>query len=598
MLYEELTLDAVLFETRQQNILDFLKLVHPFLAEDTYHKGCVSIQALSRDKSAYCRPCTLWRADDTGKAALQTFLEAINGKAFCVYWSVFCFDYHFKANGTGKRTYKSGYVNNQNAIYTTILPIDFDNISYDHYKEYLTLLEAVGIDATSMFTGNGYQTLIHLNETVYDKTILSRFTMLLLEKGFAVDPSIAEASQIMRMPWTFNCKEYDPKKKEALAGRAPQGKPTSLLHTASNRYSVQDVFDRVEAIKPIGGKVISIAKKLESKAQQENKGAKLPDSSEEQMLGDSNCTEAVERTPPNLAELGKVYDMIKLETLPTAVVNMLHFTDEPYRNKVLLFLVPFLKRMGMKQELIPEVMQKWGLRCDPRLEEDFVRSEVKRLLEYDSGYCYKDELKWRFGYINFDEYKWYNKIPVKNKLFNHMGSLPDAAVMIYLKLILYEKKHGVKLFTLEDISRITEVSKTTLGRNIPSLVRLGFLDKKRACKKAGNSYSYHLNLYYENTKGYTLVKVELLERMVGIEGLTNAEAKVCLYLHHMFGKNNYCWPSQSTLAENTGLSRSAVSKITDSLAKRGYIQKQTLKKHIGSYCLYYPRRRASKQNEP
>lgn len=162
-------------------------------------------------------------------------MKKINGEGFCLYYGVFDFN---KSDGSNR-------VNNKNAVFTTLLPIDFDNITESQYLEVKDMLDKLSLKTVNISTGHGYQMIILLNHKVHDKEILKKFTNLLLSKGFPCDSAITDAARIMRLPFTFNCKCLD--KASKYYGKE-EPIPIKLIGSTEDRYSLDYVLGQLNTL--------------------------------------------------------------------------------------------------------------------------------------------------------------------------------------------------------------------------------------------------------------------------------------------------------------------------------------------------------------
>lgn len=219
---------------KQQN---FLRLIHPFLNEnDRYRQECIELRPIPRQKDVYfMKSLNLWRLDDKSMERHIKFLEKLNGIPVCLYYSVFALDYNkqtFKKDG---KPYIKGYINNQNAVYCQILVADFDKITENEHNVILDMFKSCDIEVLTVFSGHGYQDIILLSEKVYDLNILKKFCYVLKRKGFPVDEDIVDPAHVMRMPFSFNCKEFDLTNK--YHSDTPKAIPTRLV-----REKGQEIF--------------------------------------------------------------------------------------------------------------------------------------------------------------------------------------------------------------------------------------------------------------------------------------------------------------------------------------------------------------------
>ena len=73
---------------------------------------------------------------------------------------------------------------------------------------------------------------------------MRNFTELILRKGFDVDPAIVDCARVMRMPYSFNCKELDSRNSYHSKSN-PKVIKTALVEITEKRYAVKDIFDRI-----------------------------------------------------------------------------------------------------------------------------------------------------------------------------------------------------------------------------------------------------------------------------------------------------------------------------------------------------------------
>src|SRR5690606_4447065 len=106
------------------------------------------------------------------------------------------FDYDFEARKDGQHKHDKGIVNNENAQFTQIIPMDFDNISDNDHKKQIERLASAGIRVTTLFTGYGYHDHILLDKPCKDKKLVAYFTDLFLRKGFPVDHEIRDPARL------------------------------------------------------------------------------------------------------------------------------------------------------------------------------------------------------------------------------------------------------------------------------------------------------------------------------------------------------------------------------------------------------------------
>lgn len=351
-------------------IINFLELIHPFLKEDNYKNECIEIRAIPRTQNLKVRSSNFWRlSDEKSQSYLKKFyLETIT-KPYCLYYSVFSLDYTkriYKPDGT---EYEKGHINIQNAVFTQILIADFDNIDEENYIKYYNQFIDLGIEPLSVFSGHGYQLIILLKEKCYDKGILKLFNKVLLDKGFPIDSNIVDSARIMRLPYTYNNKEFADSEKNNH-----RSIPTYILHYTEKRYDINEIFDALDKT---------------------NKTTTAPNFT----VNSEGVAESID-----VSIVPEGYDETLFNMFPETVKKMLIMTPEHCRNSAMFFLIPYFRNThNLSVEQIKEIMSVWATRCNPPLDVYFVRSEVERILNYEfDGKCgkYGEELRRVFGELH------------------------------------------------------------------------------------------------------------------------------------------------------------------------------------------------------
>lgn len=551
----------------------FLKAVYPWLAEDNYQDGAIELRPIKRDIEAkYIKSYNTWRLEEKDINSLRDFLKLINGQGYCLYYSLFTFDYT-KTSGKQK-----GKINNQNALYTSILGMDFDDMTLEEFQAEKKKLIDLGIETIDVFTGHGFQSLILLKEKVFDKEIIKKFTELLTSKGFKVDGAITDCARVFRMPYSFNCKSLDIKNKHFNQGI----KPTTDISWTEKRYNLVDVFKALNTlptvieqtnplteidIKTIKTEPVTIAeKKVELDKIKEIKNIKIE----------------------NLNSLYGEY--IDVERLPEPVQKMLQGTQSGLRNKVMLFIIPFFRNsLGLNIQTIKGILTIWGSLCTPNLNKEYIEKETDRIYKY--GFKgqqgkYSEELRKAYGYLEFNKFTRQNKILIPNSIFDDFDVINDGAVRIYLAMKLTEQIEGIKEFTKQDIQQSANIVERTLERNIKDLVAMGYIGKRKSNRRQGEQYIYYINPYFSSVNGFTMLENILVKSM--LNELTDGEMKLYSYLCMMIGNSkNDCWASQKYLAKKIGKKgQNAISMMTDNLQLKKYITKKTIDKDGVKHCIY------------
>lgn len=583
MSIKKLTEKELLQQTEEQ--VKFLITIYPNLVEDTFQECCIEIRPIKRLKDLeYTRSLNIWRLDNKGIEQLLDFNKKVNGKEFCVYYSSFALNYDIKSEG-----YQIGKVNNENARYTTILPLDFDEQSLTEITKQLDILRSLDIEFITVFTGNGIQALILLNKKVYDTKILKKWTTLLISKGFRVDDSIVDCARVLRLPYTFNCKQFDINNKKYSHDAIEIA--TEVWEWTEKRYDILDIFNKIQtlpSIIPSTKEEIEELKELETVKKVEFEENSIKDISTNKKKEKIN--EIFEVVKSDIEVVKDQYKYINIKQIPDAVVNMLYKTPEGLRNDTLLFLVPYLRNtLKLSEKQVIETIKVWGSRCTTPYTSDFAEDEAKRILNYKSQYKYgkyTDNMQKAFGPLEIHIYKKNNTVEIYNDIFDNGGiiKISDAAFKIYLHLELNKDKK--ESYTIKEIEELTSIPSVTIRRNIKDLIRYGYIRRKTTYKKNKESYLYSLSEYRSRATGVTIFNKATLKLM--LMDLTDGEIKLYAYLYRMLNEKLEVTASQKYLSSKIGKSQPRISCMTTELGEKDYLNKTTLR-YKGDklpHCIY------------
>ena len=583
MSIKKLTEKELVQQTEEQ--VKFLTTIYPNLVEDTFQECCIEIRPIKRLKDLeYTRSLNIWRLDNKGIEQLLDFNKKVNGKEFCVYYSSFALNYDIKSEG-----YQIGKVNNENARYTTILPLDFDEQSLTEITKQLDILRSLDIEFITVFTGNGIQALILLNKKVYDTKILKKWTTLLISKGFRVDDSIVDCARVLRLPYTFNCKQFDINNKK-YSHDAIEIAP-EVWEWTEKRYDILDIFNKIQtlpSIIPSTKEEIEELKELETVKKVEFEENSIKDISTNKKKEKIN--EIFEVVKSDIEVVKDQYKYINIKQIPDAVVNMLYKTPEGLRNDTLLFLVPYLRNtLKLSEKQVIETIKVWGSRCTTPYTSDFAEDEAKRILNYKSQYKYgkyTDNMQKAFGPLEIHIYKKNNTVEIYNDIFDNGGiiKISDAAFKIYLHLELNKDKK--ESYTIKEIEELTSIPSVTIRRNIKDLIRYGYIRRKTTYKKNKESYLYSLSEYRSRATGVTIFNKATLKLM--LMDLTDGEIKLYAYLYRMLNEKLEVTASQKYLSSKIGKSQPRISCMTTELGEKDYLNKTTLR-YKGDklpHCIY------------
>lgn len=564
----------------------FLKAIHPQLKDSHWNEGRIELRPVKRDPSLteFLRSYGTWHFSEKDIAKLKEFLLKLNGKGVDLYFSGFAFDHSMDVFKKDGKKYEKGKVNNENAMFTSILPADFDGISTEEYQAQKQRLMDLGIETIDIFSGHGFQSFILLSHSVTDKDIYKKFTTLMLTKGFKVDEAIQDPARVLRMPYSFNCKALDPNGKYYSAIK-PKIIATTDVSWTEKRYHVIEIFEKLsslpDVIKPTEPLTVIDLKSIPT----------LPLTHTDRRAKREKIKQEIEEVGEvKIETLKAVYYMLDFERLPDAVQKMLAGSQEGLRNKVMMFIIPFFRNsLGLSIQTIKEIMVLWGERCSSSLSEQYVLDEVDRI--YAKGFKgkfgkYTEELRKAYGYVYFDEYAKKNKIIIPNDFFEDLSTLSDGAVRIYLAMKLQESLDEITNFSKSDIQGHAQISERTLERHMKDLVSTRHVSKRRGNRRSGEGHTFYINPYFNATQGFTMIENATIKLM--LNELTDGELKLYIFLHKIAGESGTgCWTSQKYIAKKIGKKgQDSISKMASSLHEKGFIMKKTTKKDGIKHSVY------------
>ncbi len=564
-------------EKQLEKQITFLKTIYPWLSEDEYQEGAIELRPIKRGLDVkYVKSYTTWRLEQKDINKLREFLKRLNGQGYCLYYSLFTLDYNKE---TGKQ---KGKINSKNALYTSILGADFDDITLEEFQAEKQKLNNVGLETLDIYTGHGVQSLILLKDKVYDKGIVRKYTELLISKGFKVDANIVDCSRVFRMPYSFNCKSLDPKNKHYGDGV----KATTNLNWSETRYHLEDVFNALNKLPTVVEKTIKT--KSDTIEQIELESIKTDETIQE--TATIKEIKEIKEVKLDLSTISTLYDgLVNIDKMPEPIQKMLQGTQQGLRNNVMLFIIPFFRNtLGYSISRIKRILTVWGNLCTPVYEKQYIEQEVERIFNY--GFKgqqgkYTTTLRQAYGYLEFNKFTKKNKIIIPNSFFDNFNEIKDGSIKIYLALKLKNKVDNIKNFTKKSIQEITNISEKTLERNIKDLVAKGYVCKTRSNRRQGEKYIYYINPYFSAVEGFTMLENAVVQLM--LDNLTDGEIKLYSYLCFMIGNTeSECWASQKYLAKQIGKKQNAISMMTDNLQTKKYITKKTIDHDGMKHCIY------------
>lgn len=517
---------------------------------------------------------------------------------FCTYWSVYNFNSKelaiAKTTGNKAKEWNNRIATN-NAVGTSALVMDFDHITEADFLEQKLRLTNLGIETIDIFSGHGYQCYILLNEFSVDKTLLYRFTNLLLSKGFPVDIKIKDFTRIMRLTNSLNSKE-------CYKGGNPV--KTFVLNDTDNRYNIEDVFNKLDTLPTVMQVSYAINKMKDCENDSFDDDFVIYDPEEdveyknfnpikkknkiENIVKPINTLTKINKNSLNDIELQQIYPMLKIEELPVPVKLMLSGFQNGYANSALMFLVLYFRdKEGFTLGHIQNVIEKLSFLDTYNYAWDDlnVNAEVKRFFyarEYKYTGIYMNDLQ-EFGYMEFPELTITDKsiLVVNNYVFTKLTEISSKAFMVYLKLLIYNHKTKNISFVLDELKDITGISKRTVQDHLQCLVKVGLLDKKRANRRNKEQYVYFISQFTSQNFGFTKFNIQSLISLLNLnknKKLSDTEFLICLYLKQMcFRDEKHCYPSQDTIGQALGITQQGVSYCFKRIVSNDLISLEKIK---------------------
>ncbi|MEG7894692.1 HTH domain-containing protein [Bacillus cereus] len=571
---------------RAENLINFLKLVHPGNVGSGYKKP-IEIKFLLRGEGVtrnFYKPTMLFNLED--EKTLEVLTEALYATSpfsHCCYYSLYTFDNKKEvrkptvaSNGLPTYEYKAkNTIVDGNTCETWALPIDMDRISREEYKEYRGILLNLGIETIGLSSGFGYQSLILMDRPVQDKTLYQEFTTKIKKIIPAADENINVATQVFRSPYSRNCKEYSDQFKY-YKPNDPQPREVTVLDWTVKRYSKEEIFAILDAE----------IERIHGKSEPESPENAICEASEERTVETSsnNVTVRVSKRSGVITN-GKtyqdLYQHLDFEGLPLNIQNILKGTEEGLRNKCVLYLTPFLNKvLGLTQEQALETLLTFNDLCTPAKAEATVKEDYYRFSEAYADYTkgiYDPGMAQAFGKEELDTLirADFDKIKFDNEVIKKFNKIHHTAIQIYLAMQLSEIELEKETFTKEEIAEAARVSEKTVQRYIKELTKHSIVVNVKGNSRQGIKKGYKINRYGQYLNGFTKLSKSLVKTM--LMELQPSEMVVYTYMMHKVGAMDVTllFTSQTQIALDIGLKQNRISEVTDILKDKKYIKKST-----------------------
>lgn len=442
---------------------------------------------------------------------------------FNFYYNIYNLDYlkcDYYIHTHKKSKYKDPQAGiKENVSSTSLLAADFDDCTFEEYKEIRKAFLDKGIVPIEISSGHGYHILIKIHNK-YDINLQEKWTDLLKDNGFNVDTKIKNPGRVLRLPFFWNIKEeYDTVSKcQIIEGE--YGEPTI--------YDAEWVFDA------FGGDINHLK---EEKVKYINTPKNTPKKANKEV--ETSNYDFVDKT---LEELYPNYPIFSL--FPTGIQNMLKGFRKGFTHYQIMCLVVFFKKYGYTLEEIIEILGiTESIRGNSWNSFD-VKDKVVYFYENFSGVANLNDLREEFGEIYFIEkdYKETYKVP--------LAVAKAAQVQLYLFLL----KNGPSKKV--DILKGLGISNNKLDRQMQG---------NKIIEKRGDNKYYLLNVISEH---YVYLSENEVTRLLNWK---QNDIVVYLYLRWRCGESDEVRTSIKSIEKDTLLSHTSISKSIQNLEFREVI---------------------------
>ncbi len=554
-------------EAQLKIIVDFLGEVHPELKNNGYQASCVELRPISRSGEfniSLNRSKSLWRLDDKSIDGLRDFLYKHNGQPYCLYYSVFAYDYDKESyTKTGKKAVK-GKITSDSALFTNEIVLDFDAISYMKFEDIVQDLKKIGLEGLWVFTGHGYQLHILLEAPMYDSFNLYKLVYLFRAKGFMCDPACIDAARLMRLPFTYNCKCFA---NEAYDNEFNNPPLCKIVKETKKRYSVENIFKMLLTLPTVSKVDEEYYNKSLVNTPVVNERIEKQDDFEDVSLS------AIEYP-----------EFLDFDELPEPVVKMLKYTPIGFRNNALGLLIRYFKSyLLFSKEQILNVLKIWAdVACDPVYNPIDFHKDFERMYQA-GGLNYSSELAKQFGYIDFDnliQLHRDNKIIISNTVFQNLAVINGNVLRAYLAIKVLEHGNSVVdeveeiKITVDAIADITGMSLPTLNRVLPMAKKLKLIYVRQGYKRKGEPNTYHSTQINNQDAGFKVLSVNDLDVYLSTSKrlrLSNNELKLYLFMLYKFYTKERAL-SLDKIGKYIGLKFNTVSGLVKTLQQKRYLR--------------------------
>lgn len=567
-----LSLSSEELEQQLRAIVDFLTFSHPGLTDGTYEsrKACVELRPISRCGYNYSlsRSLNLWNLNENSVERLRQFLLLHNGTQYCLYYSVFAFDYDkaYTVTPSGQKR-KRGKVNKEAALFHNEVVLDFDNVPRSEFKTLYDRFAELGLYGLWVYTGHGIQVHLKLSELCFDHSILKKLIYKFRAKGFMCDEACVDTARVMRLPNTFNCKCFAVEK---FAHEVDNPPFCEVVWRDEEEYAVETLFKKLDALRTVSP-------------------------ADERVLYDLLAEEQTTKPSISARPSAAVADVFEMQQivyphivrfdLPEPICKMLISVPYGYRNMAFGFLVKYFKmhlRLGKTQ--IKEIMSLWATQaCKVPYDLKEFEYDFERFY-YKGGLPYSSELTQQFGYIDFESQIELRKqnIYIPGAFIRSLDEIEGTVVRLYLGIKLLE--HLDEPPTIDRLAKVLDVSVPMVKKCIAAAKGCSHIYIKKGYKRAGIPNEYRSSKIVSFSDGYFSLSYNDVQAY--LSQLNVGEVKLYLFMRYKFYSGEV-FMAQENLGRSIGLQQNTVSVLTKSLQEKYFLK--ITKKYISNNvfsCIY------------
>lgn len=570
-------------EDQLQQIAHFLSSVHPTLLLTDGYRPCVELRPILRieptgnARGAYVlkRSLQIWDLEERSMERLRAFLARHNGQPTCLYYSVFDYNNNTDAKTAKGEKAKTGKITTASAMGAQEIALDFDHIGFDDYVQLIDRFESLGLYATWVSSGHGYQAHILLEHRVTEKNALRQMVYKFRSKGFDCDPACIDPARVMRLPATYNLKCL---KDEEYAHERENPPLCTVVQESEERYSLETIFTKLDTLPTVSE--IDESAYLSTLSQPQMSGMEAG-AGEEKASAVAPAATAVPASSANSDDVIRVtrveYPYLSEFDLPDPIRKMLAETPQGFRNKVLGFLIKFFKtQYKLGKQPILDILKVWAEHaCNPPYNEADFKKDFARLYYQYNGLGYDPSLTYQFGSLNFDQLTRLRKqdIHIPNKLLRDLDKLDGKTVRLYLALKMLE--HLEEDATQEKLAETLGISTRALRPTLQDLVKSGHGYLAKGNAKMGIPNTYHTSRIVSAHDGYMAFTYNDIRAYVtdlygqGTRG--NGDLKLYLFMRFKFFTGDI-YMSQTNLGEHIGVAQSTICEMVSRLESRHFLR--------------------------